>query len=300
MNDYDKLFENSAEGSEVMYSKVDPAFDKEAWIERKRQERADAYALLDEGTLEVAKDPESFRDYLNVQARFDRYSVSNAVLIAHQRRDATRIADFNSWEEEGVSVKKGEQSLVILEPGSEYTREDGTTGFSVNVKKVFDISQTDSTEAVKRRTFDERSAIKALVESSPCEIVLVKELKDANARNSPEHGKIFIASGLSANDIFRSLAYEINIAKAASKGISREENAFQSYCASYILCERYGFDTGDFNFERVPERLANASAKDVRKELSGIRDSANEISQDMMRRLDAVEKNKRARDDGAR
>ena len=300
MNDYDKLFENSAEGSDVKYSKVDPAFDKEAWIERKRQERADAYALLDEGTLEVAKDPESFRDYLNVQARFDRYSVSNAVLIARQMHDATRIADFNSWKEEGVSVKKGEQSLVILEPGSEYTREDGITGFSVNVKKVFDISQTDSMEAVKRRTFDERSVIKALVESSPCEIVLVKELKDANARYSPEHGKIFIASGLSANDIFRSLAYEINIAKAASKGISREESAFPSYCASYILCERYGFDTDDFNFERVPERFANASAKDIRKELTIIRDSANEISQDMTRRLEAVEKNKRARDDGAR
>ncbi len=300
MNDYDKLFENSNEDHEEKRSKAEPAFDKEAWVERKRQERSEAYALLDEGTLEAVNDPESFRDFLNVQARFDRYSVSNAVLIAHQRRDATKIADFNAWKEDGVSVNKGEQSFVILEPGNEYVREDGTTGFTVNVKKVFDISQTDSKTDVKRRTFDERSMIKALVESSPCEIVLVKELEGANARYLPEQGKINIASGLSANEIFRSLTYEMSIARANEKGISRDDIAFPAYCASYILCERYGFDTGDFNFERVPERFANASAKDIRRELSAIRDTANEISQEMTRRLDAVEKNKRARDDGAR
>ena len=96
------------------------------------------------------------------------------------------------------------------------------------------------------------------------------------------------------------LSYEIGIAKAAQKDIDRKDGAFGSYCASYILCERNGFDTGDFNFDRVPERFADVDNKDVRKELGEIRDLANDISQDMNRQFEAMEKSKRSRDDGAR
>lgn len=38
----------------------------------------------------------AFQPYLDVQARFDRYSVSNAVLIAAQCPEATRLADFDA------------------------------------------------------------------------------------------------------------------------------------------------------------------------------------------------------------
>ena len=46
------------------------------------------------------------------------------------------------WQEDGVKVSKGAKSLSILEP-VEYAKKDGSTGIAYNVKKVFDVSQTN-------------------------------------------------------------------------------------------------------------------------------------------------------------
>lgn len=298
MNNYDDLFNDN---EKINDNNKKTPFDKDAWIEKKKQERAEAYELLDTATDEIAKDAEKFRDYLNTQAQFDRYSVSNALLIAFQHPGATKIADFTAWKEDDVSVNKGEKAITILEPGSEFTREDGTTGFSINVKKVFDISQTSSENFnMHRRKPDERAAIKALIASAPCDIKMVDELKVSNARYSPDKNTIFIVKGLDADEIFRSLAFEIGIAKCAEKDIDRKDGMFPSYCASYILCERNGFDTGNFNFEKVPERFADADVKDIRKSLNSIRDMSNEISQDMNRHFEAMDKANRSKDNGAR
>ena len=298
MNNYDDLFNDN---EKINDNNKKTPFDKDAWIEKKKQERAEAYELLDTATDEIAKDAEKFRDYLNTQAQFDRYSVSNALLIAFQHPGATKIADFTTWKEDDVSVNKGEKAITILEPGSEFTREDGTTGFSINVKKVFDISQTSSENFnMHRRKPDERAAIKALIASAPCDIKMVDELKVSNARYSPDKNTIFIVKGLDADEIFRSLAFEIGIAKCAEKDIDRKDGMFPSYCASYILCERNGFDTGSFNFDKVPERFADSDVKDIRKSLNSIRDMSNEISQDMNRHFEAMDKANRSKDNGAR
>ncbi len=301
MNNYDDLFNSKDVNDKSKSNNKSKPFDKDAWVEKKRMERAEAYVLLDTATEKIIKDGERFRDFLNTQAQFDRYSVGNALLIAFQRPGATKVADFSGWKEEDVSINKGEKAITILEPGNEYTREDGSTGFSINVKKVFDVSQTSSGNvSMRRRKPDPREAIKALIASSPCEVALVEKLNDASARYSPDKNVIYVVKGLEADEIFRVLSYEIGIAKAAQKDIDRKDGAFSAYCASYILCERNGFDVGDFNFDRVPERFADVDNKDVRKELGEIRDLANEISQDMNRQFEAMEKSKRSRDDGAR
>ena len=67
-----------------------------------------------------------------------------------------------------------------------------------------------------------------------------------------------------------------------------------------MLCERNGFDTGDFDFEKVPEMFKDAEPKEIRGQLDKIRDSANELSQDMNRIMEEQQKAKRSRDDGAR
>ena len=298
MNKYDDLFEKIDSKTE---EKEERPAEKTGWAEKKRLERAEAYMLLDKASEEIAKDPEKFRDYLNTQAQFDRYSAGNALLIAFQRPGATKVADFSSWKEEDVSINKGEKAITILEPGNEYTRDDGTTAFSVNVKKVFDISQTSSAEInMRHRKPDERAAIKALIATSPCEVVLVDELKTSNARYSVDKNKIFIVKGLESDEIFRSLAFEIGIAKLAAEDVSRKDGMFTVYCASYILCERNGFDTGSFNFDKVPERYADKDTKEIRKELGSIRDMANDLTQEMNRQFEAIDKNKRTRDDEAR
>ena len=301
MNEFDDLFTKEDEERKNGYGNQNKPFDKDAWAERKKQERADAYALIDEGTEVIAQDAECFRDYLNVQARFDRYSVSNAILIAHQMHEATKLAEFDTWRNAGVSIKKGESAIMILEPGSEYQREDGTTGFSINVKKVFDISQTTEKNRYKDKKPEQRAAIKALIKSAPCDIVMDSEkTKGMLAVYSPDANEIYVRQGMNGNDIFRSLAQEIAVARFATKDMDRKDCAFYAYCASYILCERNGFDTGDFNFDRVPERFKDSDCKAIRSELSAIRDATNEISLDMNRQFEALAKENRKREDAVR
>ena len=298
MNNYDDLFTANGEKKE---SKTERPFNKEEWAAKKQQERAEAFEMLDAATEEAVANPETFRDYLLIQSRFGKYSVSNALLISYQNNEATYLADFETWKEKGVFVQKGERGITLLEPGNEFTREDGTTGFSINVKKVFDISQTNSERNYSRRTPDERRVLKALISSSPCDIRMTNEL-DGNvcARYVPKDDAIYIRQGLDGEDIFRSLSQEIVIANFAKNGVAREDCVFTAYCVTYVLCERNGFDTGDFDFEKVPEMFKDAEPKAIRGQLDKIRDSANELSQDMNRIMEEQQKAKRSRDDGAR
>lgn len=140
MANYDDIFNASAQKGTEDKSFV--SFNREEWAAQKKQERESAFAMIDETAQRMANDGGLFQSYLDVQARFDRYSVGNAVLITAQKADATQLSDFKGWKNNGVFIKKGESGIVLLEPGEEYTKEDGTVGVSYNSKKVFDISQT--------------------------------------------------------------------------------------------------------------------------------------------------------------
>ena len=56
------------------------------------------------------------------------------------------LKDFDDWGKDNVKITKGAKSISILEP-VEYTRADGSPGISYNVKKVFDVTQTNGRKA---------------------------------------------------------------------------------------------------------------------------------------------------------
>ena len=289
MANFDDLFSGTKQESKKTET---PAFDKEAWAEKKQQERNEVYAMLDEAIGELTSDGECFKDYLNVQSIFNRYSVSNALLITYQNNEATRLADFDTWKESGISVQKGETSIRILEPGKEYTRDDGTTGVSMNVKHMFDISQTDA-EPRRRQSmqYDERKLLKALIQTSPCNIVGMDTLpQNSNAAYIPGKNIIQIRKGMSAQEIFSNLSDCIAGAKAEQKNIAVDERSFTSRCVSYIVSGKFGMDVGDYSFDDVKSVFAGKEPKQIRETLEKVRDTANEIGLAMEKALD--EKNK--------
>ena len=139
MNDFDDIMAK-ANGSNTTQTKK--PFDKSAWIEKKQQERQEVYDLMDKTADEVKVDIDKYKQYLDVQGRFDKYSVGNALVISATLPTATQLKEFDDWKEAGAFIKKGENGIKILEPGDPYTRADGSSGISYNVKKMFDISQT--------------------------------------------------------------------------------------------------------------------------------------------------------------
>lgn len=286
MSSFDDLFRQE---SEQPAPQSDRPFDKEAWKQQKQEQREMVYAMIDDMAQTVAQDGAAFQKYLDVQSRFDRYSVANALLILAQKPDATRIADFDTWKEQGAFIRKKETGFYILEPGEEYQREDGTVGISYNPKKMFDISQTGNSRKRETPTYpDDRTRIKALMDHAPVPIHISDTLPEGtNALYRPEAREIQIRRGMDADNIFRSLSQELAHAEM-DKGdgsYSRSDHTFHAYCVSYMLCRQYGVDTNGYRFDRVPQMLEGMEPQEIRTELSVIREAAGEISSRMNRML---------------
>lgn len=178
----------------------DQPFDKETWKQQKQEQRELVYGMIDSATEAVARDGTAFQKYLDVQSRFDRYSVSNALLILAQKPDATIVKDFDAWKEQGVFIRKKETGFYILEPGEEYQREDGSTGISYNPKKVFDVSQTGNSRKRETPTYpDERTRLKALMAHAPVPMHCSDTLPEGtNALYNPETREIQVRRGMAA------------------------------------------------------------------------------------------------------
>jgi hypothetical protein len=287
MANFDDIFSVSQSPKESGDKSFTP-FDKDEWAAQKKQERETAFALIDETAQRMTSDGTLLQSYLDVQAHFDRYSVGNAILITAQKPEATQLSDFKGWKESGVYIKKGESGIVLLEPGEEYTKEDGSIGVSYNSKKVFDITQTNAKQKERPSVkHDERLILKALIHNAPCPIEISHQMpENINAVYRSEEKKIYVRSGLAASDIFRAISQELALAHLDTGDYKRSDHAYAAYCASYVLCSRNNMAKDTFRFDLLPDSFKALDARGVRAELSKIRDVANEISSDMAKVLE--------------
>lgn len=299
MENFDDLFQSvPAKGAR----RETDEFDKDAWAAQKQAEREAVYEMIDDTLSLMGRNGQVFQSYLDVQARFDRYSPNNAALIAAQMPEATRLADFNTWKKEGLYVRRNEEAVKILEPGKEYERDDGTIGISYDVKRVFDVSQTNSrkkTEPVTKR--DDRLLLKALMNNAPCNMEMSDTLpENVNARYDPEKDTVLLRSGLDAPALFRGLAQGIARAFVEKDYPDCIHAGFSAYCVSYMLCKRNGVSADAFSFDRLPDAFSTLEPQELRAQLDIIREISGEISMDMYRVFAAQDKAQKQRDDGAR
>ena len=268
-------------------------FDKEQWAAQKQAQRKEAYELIDNTCSEMMISGNSFRQYLDVQGRFDRYSVNNAILVSAQMPEATQLKEKAAWKQSRVYVNKDAQKVVILEPSKEYTREDGSKAVGYNAKEVYDISETsakDRQEALEKKSM--RELVSALIDASPVPFVPVADL-EMPAYYDSEQQSIFIRTGLNEEQLFVSMAKEVSAAVFDFKhNESREASEFKSYCVAYMVSSRYGVDTRGFNFSRLPKELTETDTQAFKGELGSMRDVLGEIQSEMYK---SMEKNKPAK-----
>ena len=268
-------------------------FDKEQWAAQKQAQRKEAYELIDNTCSEMMISGDSFRQYLDVQGRFDRYSVNNAILVSAQMPEATQLKEKAAWKQSRVYVNKDAQKVVILEPSKEYTRGDGSKAVGYNAKEVYDISETsakDRQEAQEKKSM--RELVSALIDASPVPFVPVADL-EMPAYYDSEQQSIFIRTGLNEEQLFVSMAKEVSAAVFDFKhNESREASEFKSYCVAYMVSSRYGVDTRGFNFSRLPKELTETDTQAFKGELGSMRDVLGEIQSEMYK---SMEKNKPAK-----
>lgn len=277
-------------------------FDKEKWAAGKKEDREKAFSLINDAAIQLTASDEALRNYLDIQSRFDRYSVGNALLIAMQMPEATKLADFDTWVKEGAHIEEGSTAITILEPGKEYAKETGGTGVFWNTKKVFDVSQTTvQRHDTPKVALDARVMLRALIHNAPCKLELSNNMAmPFNAVYNPDKKEILLRQGLDAPTIFRDLSQELALAHMDKGSFSRSACIFTANCASYMLCRRNGIPVDSFSFERKPEGFKNMQGQDVRAELSKIRDAANTITADMRQYLEAQNRSQKNKDDQVR
>ena len=276
-----------------VFSGSNKPYDKEHWVAQKQAERKEAYELIDNTCSEMMASGDSFRQYLDVQGRFDRYSVANAILVSAQMPEATQLKEYSKWKANRVYVNKDAQKIIILEPSKEYTREDGTKGVSYNAKVVYDISETsakDRQEAAEPKSM--RELVSAMIDASPVPFQPVENL-ELPAFYDSEQQTIFIRTGLNEEQLFVSMSKEVAAAVFDFKhNESRNASEFKAYCVAYMVSSRYGVDTRGFSFDNLPKEYAEMETQDFKSELGSMRDVLGEVQSEMYK---SMEKNKPAR-----
>ena len=266
------------------------AFNKEEWAAQKQEQRKEAYELIDNTCSEMMANGDSFRQYLDVQGHFDRYSVNNAILVSAQMPEATQLKDYGSWKQSRVYVDKDAQKVTILEPGKEYQRDDGSKAVGYNAKVVYDVSQTsakDRQQPQEQKTM--RELVSAMIDASPVSFVPVDDLELPAFYDSSQQ-TIFIKTGLSEEQLFVSMAKEVSAAVFDFKHKeSRDDSDFKSFCVAYMVSFRYGVDTKGFHFDKLSKEFEGMETQAFKGELGLMRDVLGEIQSDMYKSL---EKNK--------
>lgn len=259
-----------------------PQLSPDEWKEKKQAEKEAVYQMIDDTAVAIVGDGEKFKAFLDTQARLDRYSAANALLIYSQYPQATQLKDFNDWADEKISVNKGAKSISILEP-VEYAKNDGTTGISYNVKKVFDVSQTKGKQTPSpTANRDPQKLVAVMIDTSPVEVQVVPELPHPNMGAFYDNNKqtLFVRKNIGDSvALCQCVAQELGHAELSinSDSYSRKEMGYQAMCIGYMLCKKYGVDTKNFAIERVPEEWKSKEPKEIRAELSKTRTALNEI-----------------------
>lgn len=268
-------------------------FDKAAWAAKKQNERQAAFELADTTAEKMKGDSGLLRTYLNVQAHFDRYSVTNAILVTAQMPGATTLKDWQKWKADGVTVDRTAKKISILEPGNEFNRHDGTRGIGFNAKTVYDISDTSAKNTVaprEQRSLRELAA--ALIEASPVAFQTVDEL-GMPAYYDFRQQKIFVNKGLDEQHLFAGMAKEIAAAVFDFKlSRGRDFTEFQSYCVAYMLCKKNGVAVDGFDFSTLPSEYADMDTNGFKSELGDIRSVLSEIHGAMYKSMEKAQTDK--------
>lgn len=260
-----------------------PKMTKEEFAKIKQQEKENLYKLIDETMNYVVCNDDNFRGYLDTQSTMDRYSIANVLLIYNQLPQASKLKDFSDWSKENVKIKKGVKSISILEP-IEYAKKDGTTGISYNVKKVFDISQTNKEISTNYNiNLNAKDIAKAMLTSGVVDVKIVDDINKDNAVVHYDHQEktIFVNKQINYDDkLLQSIAKELALSQLANdlrKPYNKTEFDFKANCIAYMLCKKYGIDNSSINIKDISSYFEKLKPKQIRNELTQIKNSMSQI-----------------------
>lgn len=272
-------------------------FNKDEWIKKKNEERNEVYSLIDKTAQEIIQDSNKFKDYLDIQSHFDKYSVANGLLIYAQMPNATQLREYSEWKAIPNFRFNGKQEgISLLKMGEPYTKNDGTQFTPFVVYKMFDISQTN---LPKRENYvnrlDDKVLLKAFIHDNPVDIKVEDVLSSGECVEwNSEENILYIQRGAEPNQLYQGIAREIS--KAEMESDNKTLDNFKAKCASYMICKKQGLDVSNYSFNDIPESFKNLSSKDIRKELGDIKGSVEDFNNRINQFMESISKQTKNKD----
>lgn len=307
MNDiFDILSQETTEQQPKQSKREFTPEEKAEYADRKQAEREKLSKMSDKVVDGIKNDPQILQQYLGVLSQFRNHSVNNTLLIMAQYPKAKVVGDYKYWNDNGHRVKKGTKEIKIFEPAGEYRKEDGSVGYKYNVKRVFDISDTNAYYKAPPM-YDGRAIVTALKLRCPADIGPANDpnafREDIAASFDPMENKIdfVVRESTTQNDILQALMSEVSHAVMAqgNPNYDKQENGCRAYCAGYMLCKQYGINTDNYDLSLPQKHFENFDTSKVKEELKVVRDTSKEVSDLMYKYLKDYDKGK-PRDTDAR
>ncbi len=264
--------------------------DKAKALRKTIEDRLDVLAKA----VDDVRASEMFRQYLDVQARFHRYSWHNTLLIVSQRPDAERVAGFKTWQTLGRHVRKGEHGIAIFAPcpfkrtetdenGNDVERE----GIYFKVVHVFDVSQTDGESLPTVEVPDVDTAADTLLGSlervaSKRGIAVNYVELNAGKYGVSKHGTVDIGTGHTTGQQAKTLTHELAHEALHWEGrgpLTRSIAELEAESVAYVVCTHFGLDVE----VRASRYIAlwDGNSKALRESLERIANTARDIIDDV-------------------
>lgn len=260
-------------------------FSKEEYAAMKKAEREEVWARVDAQAKAVFRDDASMKGFLDFMARCTPQSTRNLLILYDQNPEITHPCTFAMWAESGRSVRNGENGYAFFAE-SKYQREDGTTGRGYDIVKAFDISQTLGPQVYPAQPHLPDEVIAAMIENSPAPLALSDQLpKGVQAQYVPKQRTIYLRNGMDEMTTLCAIAREQAHATfdVAGSGYYRQAYSAQSYCAAYVVAQKFGLDTSGFKFDKVCQSCDGKDAQELRVFLSDVKRAAYSINREVQR-----------------
>ena len=272
---------------------ADEGEGKKSFAERMAEKKNQCYAMIDDACLNSVSSVDNLRQFLDVQSRFDKYSLNNALLIFAQKPDAVKVKDFDAWKKDDISIKKGAKSFMILEP-SPYKGTDGKMHRGYNAKNVFDISDVEASEDAipQPKSYEQKQLVAALVHDAPVPVRKAEHsIGENDAIYDAKNKVVYFKAGLEFDTIFPAIAKALAHAEMAKdvENYRIGEHEFAARCSAYVLSQRYGVDTRTVDVYGIPKNFETMEAEDVKKVLGDVHSNVKTINARMNESLEQTQ-----------
>jgi antirestriction protein ArdC len=223
--------------------------------------------------------------YLSAMAKFHYYSFGNVLLIAMQKRNATRVAGMYSWNQLGRRIRRGEKGIMIFAPmvsrrrkkepeeqneaqAEAKTTDRNTDGRLVGFRPVYvwDVSQTEGAELPK---LDEVQGNPAEQLPRLIEFVKSQDIKFeysenlAPARGLSYGGLIRLLPSMTPAEEFSTLVHELAhemIHKAERRTvITKTVKETEAESVAFVVSKAIGLESGGVSADYIQLYHGNAA-----------------------------------------